>query len=134
MSTETKCRRCSECVGAEHHWIDLFDERKAPGATHRCKHCNAAGRECTLCLGDGRVDRGVEGYTYECAECKGHGVVLIGTTCDSIHDDDECGGPCSFNLPCDECREYWDRMVSDGLFDPVRLLWTNKAITEAARF
>lgn len=127
MATNPECRRCSECVGSEHHWMDLFDERKAPGATHGCKHCPAAGRECDLCGGEG-------GDGEDCPQCRGHGVVLIGTVCESIHDDDVCGGPCSYSLPCDDCREYWERVVSEGLFDPVRLLWTNKAITEAARF
>lgn len=120
-----QCRRCSECVGCEHHWIDFYDDRKAPGITHLCKHCPAAGFACEVCGGEG---------DETCPACRGYAVTLIGTVPESIHDDDECGKPCSFNLSCDECRSYWARMVDEGLFDPVRLLWTDKAITEAARF
>lgn len=32
-----KCRRCSECQGDDHHWIDVFE---LPGIIG-CKHCPA---------------------------------------------------------------------------------------------
>lgn len=31
------CRRCSECEGEEHHWIEAFDK----DGNQVCKHCPA---------------------------------------------------------------------------------------------
>lgn len=49
--TEIKCRRCSECVGSEHHWLsdprpdvddDATDEQIAAAPyVWQCKHCPA---------------------------------------------------------------------------------------------
>ena len=58
--TITACRRCSECVGCEHHWI----EDPTPEHDYVCKHCEAKGDMCLECSGDG------------CEACKEFGVVL----------------------------------------------------------
>jgi hypothetical protein len=83
------CRRCSECVGAEHHWIDNpgfgndedDDDPEMPGNpdyTHTCKHCPALGSECSECDGDGVI--GVPVFEADdteetCPKCDGHGVI-----------------------------------------------------------
>lgn len=36
---KTKCRRCSECKGQEHHWLQDIDENDNPILI--CKHCEA---------------------------------------------------------------------------------------------
>ena len=37
-----------------------------------------------------------------------------------------CGEPCSPNAPCDECDNYWQRMVNEGLWDMEQHRWTDK--------
>lgn len=46
--------------------------------------------------------------------------------------EDRCGKPCPAEHFCEECREYWMRMVADGMWDPIRGEWTEKAIWEAS--
>lgn len=36
------CRRCSECVGEEHHWIENGEFAEAGDPEFECKHCDAA--------------------------------------------------------------------------------------------
>jgi hypothetical protein len=38
-----------------------------------------------------------------------------------------CGRPCPPDHQCEECAEYWQRMVSEGLWDPERG-WTDKTM------
>jgi len=64
-TTQQTCRRCSECEGAEHHWIDNTDFEDEGDPTHRCKHCPALGDECEEC----------EGLSGICPKCNGEGVV-----------------------------------------------------------
>jgi hypothetical protein len=41
MKTST-CRRCTECVGEEHHWSDEYIEFAEDEPDHEaCKHCPA---------------------------------------------------------------------------------------------
>jgi hypothetical protein len=73
-----KCRRCSDCVGYFHHWLDnpefgINEESKHPGNTHVCKHCPMQGNECSVCFGDGLDDDGLS----ECLECNGEGVIPL---------------------------------------------------------
>lgn len=74
MSAAIGCRRCSECIGAEHHWIDNEDIDDADDPTHACKHCDAVGDECETCDGEGgRTSE--DGYALGlCPRCHGHGV------------------------------------------------------------
>lgn len=73
------CRRCTECDGMEHHWLDnsAFGNGKVEGAlkefTHVCKHCDAVGVVCGDCDGSGRcpVDPVSGGC---CTTCSGEGV------------------------------------------------------------
>lgn len=37
-----------------------------------------------------------------------------------------CGQPCSPDCACDECADYWQRMVDEGLWDKERHKWTDK--------
>jgi hypothetical protein len=76
------CRRCSECPGADHHWIESVygDEPiNESSPSHICKHCDATGDECDACDGEGGevVDIGERdnGGVALCPPCKGHGVV-----------------------------------------------------------
>ncbi len=42
----TECKRCTECVGQEHHWQDgiLTDDHR-----YQCKHCDATAPACDTC-------------------------------------------------------------------------------------
>jgi hypothetical protein len=75
MSTEVKCRRCSECVGADHHWLDDFE---VEGIDYACKHCPAVGIACLVCDGSG-LDPEDETDCTLCEACDGEGVVMTGT-------------------------------------------------------
>jgi len=66
-TAQPTCRRCSECEGAEHHWIDNTDFEDEGDATHVCKHCQVLGDECEECCGLGEAT---------CPDCKGEGVLL----------------------------------------------------------
>lgn len=46
MTTAMKCRRCSECAGLEHHWIDDTLSEESHWPYYVCKHCDAIGQEC----------------------------------------------------------------------------------------
>lgn len=74
LTASAPCRRCSDCHGAEHHWIDNADV-DLDDATHACKHCDAVGDECETCDGEGgRTSE--DGHALGlCPRCKGHGVV-----------------------------------------------------------
>jgi hypothetical protein len=47
-------------------------------------------------------------------------------------DDDEstCRSPCDPGAPCAECAGYWQRMVSEGLWDFEQHCWTDKGWRE----
>jgi len=76
-SEPQKCRRCSECQGMSHHWMEnsnfamdescgeFFDPDEPTDCTHICKHCDARGEECGICGGEG------------CSACGGEGVVEL---------------------------------------------------------
>jgi hypothetical protein len=69
------CRRCSECIGCEHHWIDNYDAADETDATHACKHCDVLGDECETCDGEGGRTS-PDGYPLAlCPPCGGHGVI-----------------------------------------------------------
>jgi hypothetical protein len=81
----SECRRCSECVGCDHHWLEngdfgadeddpdyLEDEYRQPtGNMYICKRCPAVGDDCAYCHGSGEVGD----YYAPCFECGGAGVV-----------------------------------------------------------
>lgn len=76
MATQTTCRRCTECEGREHHWIDNpdFGNENRPieqQHSHICKHCEAFGDECVTCYGEGE-EPGLE--DEPCGACDGEGV------------------------------------------------------------
>ena len=54
--TKNKCRRCSECVGQAHHWMDndAFQDEGDP--QYACKHCPAVAFWCEECVGEGCKD------------------------------------------------------------------------------
>lgn len=136
MPEAIKCRRCSECVGCEHHWMEHFDDKRTPGVMFGCKHCAAAGYECKNCEGTGGIFiAGPEPLDEACAACNGSGIVCIGSMPDGYDETtDDCAEPCAYGSGCETCQPYWDRMVAEGLFCPVRLLWTAAALQEAARY
>lgn len=48
------CRRCSECRGENHHWIEHCDdpaEVAEPFVGYICKHCDARAEMCDACDG-----------------------------------------------------------------------------------
>lgn len=63
------CRRCSECRGENHHWIEEVAE---PFVGYVCKHCDARAEMCDACSGavePGHVcDFGEDG-PYVCPGC-----------------------------------------------------------------
>lgn len=70
--TAKPCRRCSECMGSEHHWLDGYVEGGAD-ADHSCKHCSALGQTCEACDGSGDAGEG-----EFCEACDGYGVIATG--------------------------------------------------------
>lgn len=87
--TSSECRRCSDCVGSDHHWmqnddfgcaaIDEPDRPDATGNEYVCKHCPVVGDDCTKCGGNGEMDgHDKEGrpIVLPCEKCNGHGVFV----------------------------------------------------------
>lgn len=33
-------------------------------------------------------------------------------------DEPECEGPCAYDEACEDCRDYWERVVREGLWKP----------------
>lgn len=48
-------------------------------------------------------------------------------------DEEECGGPCCYDMRCDKCESYWERVISNGLYLP-DVGWTQDALREFARY
>lgn len=72
--TPAGCKRCFDCMGESHHWIDN-DEAEGEGEPDLvCKHCNATAFRCGTCS-----DGVVEAEDDICAECAARG---------ADHDDD----------------------------------------------
>lgn len=44
-----------------------------------------------------------------------------------------CGRPCDPNSPCDECADYWNRMVTEGYWNRDKHQWTDKGWREITR-
>jgi hypothetical protein len=58
------CRRCSDCEGHTHHWLeDLMaeDDPEFQPGDYGCKHCPQRGDECGTCGGEGCIDCDFEG-------------------------------------------------------------------------
>lgn len=65
------CRRCADCAGQEHHWVDDFE-----GPTeYSCKHCPAIAVQCVRCGGSGEVE--VFGGATACGRCNGNGIIEV---------------------------------------------------------
>lgn len=85
----SECRRCIECEGSEHHWMEngdfgaddddpdyLEDEHRQPtGNMFICKHCDAVGDDCPKCGGSGEASDAPEGVP--CFDCGGDGIVVV---------------------------------------------------------
>jgi hypothetical protein len=76
------CRRCSECEGQDHHWLDNQDFGNDPdeaedptGNQYVCKHCEAVGNECNECEGEGEIMDDEACHGSECPVCDGRGIV-----------------------------------------------------------
>jgi hypothetical protein len=77
-----QCRRCSECKGQDHHWLDNpdfgnGDDPDDPASVDyqfTCKHCPAMGGECPDCDGLGIQDDDIED-DRDCPRCQGVGIV-----------------------------------------------------------
>lgn len=78
------CRRCSECMGSEHHWMsnpgfgDGEEGSRNPDYEFICKHCPALGGECDECDGEGATTRSIDDDDVEidCPKCEGWGIVI----------------------------------------------------------
>lgn len=44
-----------------------------------------------------------------------------------------CGQPCDPNAPCDECADYWNRMVDAGYWNVEHHRWTDKGWREITK-
>jgi hypothetical protein len=42
----TDCRRCSECIGEEHHFSDVIRD---DNGDFECKHCDVVAEACNAC-------------------------------------------------------------------------------------
>ena len=67
-----ECRRCVECLGEPHHWIEASAEALARDELtfYECKHCDATTGACADCLeavppGDDLCDECAEEYDAE---------------------------------------------------------------------
>ncbi len=69
LSDVPQCRRCSECEGQEHHWIESYCEES--NTYYACKHCPVVGDPCLECEG------GLDPDGSACPACGGVGVVNI---------------------------------------------------------
>lgn len=71
------CRRCADCQGRMHHWIENSDfgndEQGAehPDSSHVCKHCDAHGNACEHCNETGIDESTQSGF---CPWCDGEAV------------------------------------------------------------
>lgn len=45
-----ECRRCSECPGEEHHWLQPEHDPKTDRSFVPCKHCDAEALLCEVCF------------------------------------------------------------------------------------
>ena len=63
----TVCRRCSECTGADHHWMDNSECMGPEDPMYCCKHCDAFGDECETCDGEGGKTSRPPGSTGRCS-------------------------------------------------------------------
>lgn len=62
----TPCRRCSECRGENHHWLEACNPPAPDGdgfVGFECKHCDARAEQCDAC--DGALEPGHECDTDE---------------------------------------------------------------------
>lgn len=41
----------------------------------------------------------------------------------------ECGEPCPYDQACEECRDYWERMIHEAFWQP-EAGWTDKAFKQ----
>ena len=48
-------------------------------------------------------------------------------------DESECQNPCHPNSACDECAEYWHRMVDEGYWSRDEKRWTDKGWREITK-
>lgn len=80
-----KCRRCSECGGSEHHWIEDLEEPPQGFEddpewesrwTHVCKHCDAVALMCFRCV-DGVIEVAPGVPKKVCTNCTGYGCILV---------------------------------------------------------
>ena len=44
-----ECRRCSDCRGEQHHWIEDCGDDDDDGQFYACKHCDATANACGNC-------------------------------------------------------------------------------------
>lgn len=79
MNDSNACRRCSECVGMNHHWtpgpLAPDDPEWQPG-DYACKHCEQRGDGCPECEEDGCETEGVMS-SDPCGKCGGEGVIPL---------------------------------------------------------
>lgn len=74
-----KCRRCFECKGRSHHWMENTEAEHPEDAEYLCKHCEIKGTECPDCDGDGYSRKPSLG-DEPCELCKGEGVLEMEVT------------------------------------------------------
>lgn len=60
------CRRCSECQGCEHHWLENGEFEEAGDPEYECKHCPA---KCRAVQDDNGFDEPDGNAFYEADVC-----------------------------------------------------------------
>jgi len=53
---------------------------------------------------------------------------------DDIEPENDCRQPCDPAVGCPHCAGYWQRMVSEGLWDRERGRWTDKGWSDIVRY
>ena len=81
------CRRCSECAGESHHWLEQYDDEHPAVKEHGllvywvCKHCDAwkeydPDEEDDVVIGCGLCGEDIG--NCECVDCDRCGSVMLG--------------------------------------------------------
>jgi len=45
----------------------------------------------------------------------------------------ECLEPCTPSDPCEDCGPYWERMVNEGFWDPIKQEWTDSGVRQMCK-
>jgi hypothetical protein len=103
------CRRCSECVGQEHHWLDNFRCVDETDPYFICKHCDAACDEVDPEEGSPEPSGELVAQPPICESCDHY---AKDCECDLGGVEPDCPACLRPDSDCD-CRGLLDRCIAD---------------------